>query len=192
MSMERPDATGLRKSGKALEESFFAKENERLLRKLQEQAEVAERRQALKEAMNLDDEQVIDALIAFDVRAETVAAFSIVPLVEVAWADGKIQPKERAAIIRAAEERGIQDGTPNHDLLESWLDHQPDQALMDTWKAYAHELHESLDPDVSAALKERMIARARGVAEAAGGFLGLGKISDAEQAILDELTDAFA
>jgi hypothetical protein len=37
-----------------------------------------------------------------------------------------------------------------------------------------------------------MIARARGVAEAAGGFLGLGRISDAEQAILDELTEAFA
>lgn len=187
MSMERPDATGLRKSGKALEESFFAKENERLLTKIREQAAMAERRQALKEAMNLDNEEVIDVLVDLDVSPETVAAFSLVPLIEVAWADGKIQPKERAAIIRAAEERGIQDGTPNHDLLESWLDREPPQGLMDTWKAYAAELQNNVDARLAADLRHRLVERAQAVAEAAGGFLGIGAISKAEQAVLDEL-----
>jgi hypothetical protein len=190
MSNDHSDATGLKKAGKALEESFFAKENERLLKKLQESRETMKRREALKEAMNLDDDEIIDALIELDVKPETCAALSVVPLVEVAWADGRIQYEERQAILKAAEERGIKVGTPCHDLLEDWLSHQPGPELMSTWKAYAHELHEALDPASSQALKHRLIERARGVAEAAGGILGLLRISKAEQAVIEELEHA--
>jgi hypothetical protein len=43
------------------------------------------------------------------------------------------------------------------------------------------------------ALKQDLLGRARVVAEAAGGFLGLGtRISSAEQAVLTELEQAFA
>jgi hypothetical protein len=191
MSMERPDATGLRKSGKALEDSFFVKENDKLLKKLREEGELKQRREALKVAMNLDNERVIDALVELDVHPETVAAFSLVPLIEVAWADGDVHAKERTAILKAAEERGIEVGTPNHDLLERWLAERVDPEMMRAWKAYAHALHESLDPELSGALKERMVNRARRVAEAAGGFLGFGAISEAQQAILDELEHGF-
>jgi hypothetical protein len=191
METDRPEATGLKKAGKALEESFFAKENDKLLADLREEAARAERRSALREAMALDNEQVIDALLELDVLPETVAAFSLVPLIEVAWADGEIHQKERAAILKAAEARGIEIGSANHDLLESWLNDKPEKELMDTWKTYAHALHESLDPDLADALKDRMVSRARSVAEAAGGFLGLGAVSPAEQAILDELDHGF-
>jgi hypothetical protein len=190
--MERPDVTGLRNAGKALEESFFAAENDRLLRSLREQAAMAERRAAFKEALNVNDEAVLDALVALELAPETVAAFSVVPLVEVAWADGKIQSKERAAILKAAQERGVTEGTATHDLLVGWLDRKPDQVLMDTWKAYAHALYGSLEPELAAALKERMLGRTRALAEAAGGFLGIGAISDAERAVLDELAKAFS
>ena len=37
----------------------------------------------------------------------------------------------------------------------------------------------------------RVLDRARGVAEAAGGFLGIGKVSAHEQKVLDELASAF-
>ena len=121
-----------------------------------------------------------------------MAAFGIVPLVEVAWADGSIQAKERDAILAAAKESGIEPGSANYQLLDSWLQHKPGDELMDVWKAYAHALHESLSADVADALKQRMIARTRAVAEAAGGFLGLGAISKSEKAILDELEQAFA
>ena len=39
--------------------------------------------------------------------------------------------------------------------------------------------------------KGRVLDRARGVAEAAGGFLGIGKVSPPEQKVLDELASAF-
>ncbi len=190
MSHDRDDATGLRSAGRALEESFFARENERLRKKLQKSHEEMERREALKEAMNLDNDEVIDALIKVDARPETVAALSLVPLIEVAWADGKVQYEERRAILTAAEERGIKPGTPCHDLLEDWLTRKPGEDLMDTWKRYARELHDSLDSANASELKFRLMERARGVAEAAGGIMGILTVSKAEQAVLEELEHA--
>jgi hypothetical protein len=190
MSKDHSEATGLRQAGKALEESFFAQENERLLKKLKDSRETMKRRDALKEAMNIDDDEIIDALIKLDVKPETCAALAVVPLVEVAWADGTVQYEERQAILKAAEERGIKVGTPCHDLLEDWLTHKPGPELMTTWKEYAHELHESLDPASAGALKHRLIERARSVAESAGGILGMMRVSKAEQAVIEELDHA--
>lgn len=190
MSTERPDATGLRKSGKALEDSFFAKENERLLKKLRETHEEMERRDAMREALNLDDDEIINALIALDVKPETVAALSVVPLVEVAWADGKIQYEELQAILKAAEERGIKAGTPGYYLLEGWLKQKPGPELLDTWKRYAGRLQEQLGPGARDELRFRLIDRARKVAESAGGIMGMLTISKAELAVLEELEHA--
>mgnify|MGYP001826625740 CR=1 FL=1 len=189
MSMQRPDATGLRQSGKALEDSFFARENARLLEKLKKQEAEAAKRQAFKDA-NIDSEQLIDALMDLDVEPGAMAALSIVPLVAVAWADGEIHNTDRDAIIRAAEEGGIAAGTANHDLLENWLKTKPGPELLATWKEYAHAIEERLDSVVGNELKGRLMTRTTAIAKAAGGFLGLGSISKAEQAVLDELEHA--
>ncbi len=182
MSMQRPDVTGLRQSGKALEDSFFAKENARLLEKLKKaEAEEAKRR-AFRDA-NIKSEQLIDALVDLEITPGGIAALSIVPLVAVAWADGEIQKKEREAIIRAAEDGGIEPGSANHELLENWLKTKPGPDLLATWKEYAHAV-------IGNELKERLMTRTTDIAKAAGGFLGLGAISKAEQAMLDQLAHA--
>jgi hypothetical protein len=65
--------------------------------------------------------------------------------------------------------------------------------LLAAWKAYVAGLSRTLDVHAKQALKQDLLGRARVVAEAAGGFLGLGKrISSAEQAVLTELEQAFA
>jgi hypothetical protein len=63
-----------------LEEAFFAQENSRLLEKLREESRQRERRDALRAAMGVKDEALIDALIELDIYPETAAAFSLVPL----------------------------------------------------------------------------------------------------------------
>jgi hypothetical protein len=190
--MERPDVTGLRNSGKALEESFFAKENARLLEKLNKKKAEAAKREAFKEVANIESDELIDALMALELEVSDLAALSIVPLVEVAWADGEIQSKERKAILKAAEEVGITPGAENYELLVNWLERKPEAKLMECWSRYARDLEASLDSALGAVLRDRLMARTRKVAEAAGGFLGIGAISDAEQAVLDDLEKALA
>ncbi len=56
-----------------------------------------------------------------------------------------------------------------------------------------HALCSTLSAEPKQALKEQVIGHARGVAEAAGGFLGLGsKVSSKEKAVLDDLEQAFS
>jgi len=183
--------SALRAKAKALEDSFFAKENERLLVKMREQAVREEKKKEFREVLNIENEEVLDALVELAVEPETLVAFTLVPLVEVAWADGEIQQREREAIIKAAVERGVDEGSPTCSLLRNWLETPPDPQLLETWRGYIEELMEPLGENSRAQLKSSVMGRARAVAEAAGGFLGVGSISAAEKKKLDELEWAF-
>ncbi len=182
--LSHPDA-------KALENAFFAKQDAELLARLREQAQTKARREALKEAAPQADEALLDRLIELGISPETVLAVVMVPLAAVAWADGTIDPRERHAILRAAEERGFTKQTPAYAMLESWLQRRPGPELIDAWKRYVKAIWGSFDEKERRGMRERMVGMARDVAEAAGGFLGLGsKISREEKVVLDELEAA--
>ena len=184
---------GMQERGRALEEAFFKKQHEQQLAKLRREQERAEAREALAAASGIsDDPDLLDRLVALGIHAETLAALTLIPLVEVAWADGKMEPRERDAILRGAESSGIQPGSPSYGLLEIWTHDRPAPELLTTWKSYIGALVEELSADQKWHLEEKIIGRARAVAEAAGGFLGLGaKVSAEEEAMLAELAAAF-
>lgn len=182
---------GLKAKARALEDSFFAKENERILQELRAEGVRAEKKKEFQEYLNIDNDEIINALVELEVEPETLIAFSLVPLVEVAWADGEIQPKERDAIVKAAIERGVEEGSPTCDLLRNWLQTKPDPALLEVWRGYIEELKASLGERSKVHLKSSTMGRARAIAEAAGGFLGLASISAAEKKTLEELEWAF-
>jgi hypothetical protein len=177
---------------KALEESFFAKENARLIERMRSGSRDEETTARLMEITCIDDRALIDKLVALGIETDTWAAISLVPLVEIAWADGRVDGKEKLAVLAAAEANGIVPGSPSHDLLEGWLARRPDGRLMEVWGHYVVDLCATLVEAEKAAVKERVVGRARRVAEAAGGFLGLGsKISSEEEVVLAELAKAF-
>jgi hypothetical protein len=183
----------MQERGKSLEEAFFKKQHEAQLAKLRQKQEQAEARESLAAASGItDDEDLLDRLAALGIRAQTLAALTLIPLVEVAWADGKMEARERDAILKGAESSGIAPGSPSYGLLEIWTQDRPAQDLMDSWKAYIGALVAELSADQKWHLEERIVGRARTVAEAAGGFLGLGsKVSADEERVLKELEEAF-
>jgi hypothetical protein len=177
---------------KALEESFFAKENAALIERLKAEEWAKVTKAKLSEISGIQDDEVLDKIVDLGIDLGTWAVISLVPLVEIAWADGQVQEKERAAVLSAAEANGILPGSPSYQLLESWLTHRPDGRVMEAWGAYIVELCASLGPAEVASVKEKVIGRARSVASATGGFLGLGpKISPEEEIVLTELGKAF-
>jgi hypothetical protein len=178
--------------GRSLEEAFFKKEHARQLEKLRLKRQEEEAREALAEASGLQDPDLLARLAALGIRAETLAALTLIPLVEVAWADGKMEPRERDAILRGAESSGIVKDSPSFGLLEIWTRDRPAPELMQSWKAYIGALASELSADQKWHLEEKIVGRARTVAEAAGGFLGLGsKVSAEEEAVLKDLEKAF-
>ncbi len=178
---------------KALEDTFFAKHNDQLKQKLREANTARAKRDALRTVSGIADEAVLDQLIALNVQSETLAALSLVPLIEVAWADGRMESKERQAILTGAQTAGLAIGSASYQLLEGWLNQPPAPALFNAWQVYVKALVSTLDADAREALKADLLGRARVVADAAGGVLGLGsRISRAEQARLTALEQAFA
>ena len=178
---------------KGLEEAFFAEQDAALRRRLREADEAKAKREALSAASGISDPAVLDKLAALGITGETLAALSLVPVVAVAWADGEIDARERAAALSGAERAGLAKGSTGYALLEGGLAQRPTPDLLAAWNGYIAALSPTLGAHARETLKAEMLGRARAVAEAAGGLLGLGpRISDAERAVLAGLEDAFA
>lgn len=175
-----------------LEEAFFARQNEELRRRLAESGVQADRHQALSAASHIQDAAVLDRLLAMGVSAETLSALTLVPLVLVAWADGDLSDLEREAVMEAAAKEGIHADAPGHKMLEGWLRQKPGPQLAAAWKEYVRALTQPLDLEARRELEVHVMDKARQVADAAGGFLGLtSRISVAERELLSELSAAF-
>ncbi len=175
---------------KALEESFFAKESDKLRKALQEKEEAKNKKDALSAASGITDDAVLEQLVALDIRSDTLAALSLVPLVEVAWADGTMDDSERSAILSAAKDAGL--SGESAALLDGWLATRPSYKVLSAWKDYVSALASTMDAAAKDKLKQELLGRARAVAESAGGFLGIGKISSEEEDKLEELARAFS
>lgn len=190
--MPPDDPRVLRDRQKALEDQFFHRQSEELRRKLREKEARGEHREALKQIAVVTDDATIDRILDLGITAETWAAVSLVPLVEVAWANGQVEDAERRSVLAAAEANGVTPGSASYEILDAWLAHRPDGRLMEAWSEYIAMLGADLSPAERHALRDELMARARQVAEAAGGFLGLGnKVSAEESVVLEDLEKAF-
>ena len=178
----------LRERGKSLEDEFFRREDKRLLARLQELRAAEVNREALAKAAGITKPEVLDRLLQLGIQAQTLAALSIVPLVEVAWADGALDAKERRTVLEHAVAAGITSGSAPYALLEAWLEHRPNRQLHEAWKQLVVAIREQMGPGEAARLKAEILERARAVARASGGVLGIGsKVSSAEAEVLTEL-----
>ena len=186
----------LRDREKALENQYFAKEEQRLLEKIREQRAHLAEKQALADATGLTDDVLLQKLVDLGIETSTWAALLLVPLVEVAWADagsGGLDDREVLAVLAAAEAQGARKGEPGHELIERWLEKRPDPGLLEAWGEYIVTLCADLTPTERRALRDEILGRVLKVAEAAGGLLGtFGKVSSEEKRMIAELEKAFA
>jgi uncharacterized tellurite resistance protein B-like protein len=181
-----------KKREKSFEEEFFQKQERKLVDKLRETLEKKQSREELEQITGIKDAGVIDTLLAMNIAKDTFAAFGLYPLVEIAWADGQVDEKERQAFLVAAAEHGLRPGMPAHAALEGFLKTKPSEDARKAWYAWAAELNAKLDAGERRKVREGLLKRARAVAEASGGILGLGnKISAGEQRVLEAVERAF-
>jgi hypothetical protein len=177
---------------KSLEEEFFRRQDAALLAQRRTEEERRAARTALAAASRITDDVLLDELVAFGINADTLTALSVVPLAEVAWADGAVEDAEKQAILAAAREAGLEEAGAGHKLLESCLSERPHLGLRKMWEQYITSICTALPAEERDALEAELLRQARSVAEAAGGFMGLGsKVSRKEEALLAEIAAAF-
>jgi hypothetical protein len=182
----------LEERGKALENQFYEKENKEKLASMKAKLDTQSSKEDLRKVSGMTDDAVLDKLVGLGLTANTIAALSLVPLIEVAWADGTIQDNERTAILQGAHGKGLEIGTPGYDLLQTWLAKRPASALLEAWEAYIKALTAQLNDEQNRLLKNQIVGFAKMVAGAAGGFLGIGRVSASEEEVLKRIEGAFA
>ncbi len=185
------DVLGDRRKG--FEEECFRRQEAALLQRLRHEEARRSARQALAAASHLTDEVLLDQLAALGIKPETLVVLSLVPLVEIAWADGTLQASERQAILEAARMAGLVRGSGGDRLLQGCLSEPPPAHLRTLWVQYIKALRVGLSDEEREALKVDLVERARRVAGAAGGFIGMGpKLSSKEAALLADFARAFS
>jgi hypothetical protein len=177
---------------KALEEQFFQKHEKELVQKLKDAASKQHSREEIQKVTGISNDQVLDALAELKLGGAATLVMSLYPIIEVAWADGKIDEKERAVILGLSRTVGLEDNSPAHEYLTKWLDEKPELTWHDLWANYVKALCAKMKPEDKAMLKATVLDRARVVAEASGGFMGLAfRMSAAEKTVLEKLELAF-
>ncbi|MCD0459712.1 hypothetical protein [Roseiconus lacunae] len=175
--------------GHALEDLYFRHIDETLLQKMREKSQREQMTKELSDVAAIDDTELLDHMLDLDINASTIAAFTLTPLVFVAWADGSVTSGERQTVMSAALTRGVSDNPLAFMLLKQWLGTRPPRELWETWKEYASRLHQTLPAETADTLASKLENNARVVAEASGGVLGIGKTSNAEQKILNAIRE---
>ena len=176
---------------KALEDHFFDKENKEKLAAMKHKLEAKATKDELRKASGMTDDAVLEQLVALGLRGNTIAALSLVPLIQVAWADGTIQDNERTAILQGAHGKGLEEGSDGYELLQRWLEREPGDELFMAWEAYIKALASQLNDEQNRLLRNQIVGFAKLVATAAGGILGFGKVSASEEKVLHRIEAAF-
>ncbi|MEQ1501223.1 MAG: FHA domain-containing protein [Myxococcota bacterium] len=135
----------------------------------------------------MTDAELAEELKSLGMDQVSYRSLPLLPLIQVAWADGEVQEAERSLILRLAEDRFAL-GEEGRRLVRNWLHHAPS-------RAYVHRGQVAL-----AALCHRegfardeladVVEFAKQVARAAGGFFGIGSVAAEEAGAIDEIAAA--
>lgn len=175
-----------------LSEAFFggnaAGQREQLELKAEEQAA----RELISEATGITDPGLLAELAGLGIRVETLSALTLIPLIDVAWADGRMDGAEREAVLAGAASVGIEPGSMSYRLLEIWIEEEHAPDLTNLWHDFTRALCGQLSAGEVERLRENVLGRARAVAAAAGDAKNQSPhVSEIEEGCLAELAEAF-
>jgi DNA-binding phage protein len=175
--------------GRSLEDDYFRKKDRELIEKMKQAAQDEESRRELGQKTGLSDPELLKDLQDLGFTPETLALLPIVPVVQLAWAEGGITAAERTLIVDLARQRGIAHGSAADRQLEDWMNSRPDESVFRrATRLIAAILDSGHDAGIMTA--DEVVKQAENIAYASGGILGLARVSHEEKAILASLASA--
>jgi hypothetical protein len=178
---------GLTDQARKREEDYFRKRDRELIERMRQAAAVEQTRKDLQAKTGLQDPELLSDLQELGFTPETVALLPLVPVLQVAWAEGGVSATERKLVIDLARSRGIEPGTPADRQLTEWLDRQPAARVFD---GATRLIRAMLDrPDAASGVSaDGLMKYCESIASASGGMFGIGRISAEERAILSNIS----
>jgi len=173
---------------RAREEEYFHRQEQELIEKLQQRGREEATRRRMAERTGVADEEILRDLQLLGYTPETVMLLHLVPLLQMAWAEGSVSERERDLILEAARARGIDRDSTADRQLAAWLADRPSDELFEKTLRAIGAILQSRPPEERDASQKDLVSRLTVIASASGGILGFGKVSPQEQQVLARIT----
>ncbi len=172
---------------RALEDEYFRKKDRELIARMREAAAAEQERGELGRETGLTDPAMLQDLQEMGFTPQTVVLLPLVPVIETAWAEGGVTKAERGLVVKLARSRGITEDSPADAQLQAWLDARPDAAVFTrAGRLIAAMLAEGSDKTLDMTAED-LVAQCERIAAISGSFLGLGRVSPDEKALLSRI-----
>jgi hypothetical protein len=143
-------------------------------------------------ALNLQDRQLAERLLLLGFDAETASVLYLLPLIQVAWANGSVSRGERSQILRILRLREVPEGSRAWLMCESLLASRPTEAFLHNSRQLLQSLLKSKGRAVEAQVERELIELCLDVAEVSSGIFGFGRrVSRAEEDAIREIAANF-
>jgi hypothetical protein len=175
--------------GRALEEEYFRKKDRELVEKMRRAAEAEQARGEMGRQTGLQDPALIAELQELGFTPETVVLLPLMPVLELAWAEGGITAAERQLLVSLARSRGIAEGSSADKQLIEWMASKPTPAVFERASRLISAVLSSGAGVTAGLTADQLVAYCEQIAAASGGLLGLriGSVSGEEKALLTRI-----
>ena len=174
----------LSKRGRALEDEYFRKKDQQLIERMRQAGATERGRRDLGAKIGIDDPEMLKELQALGFTPDTVILLPLVPVVQMAWADGSVAPAERVLIVKLARSRGITEGSAADRQLSDWLTRQPGRQVFASATRLIRGMLAAQPADQPDLTADDLVRYAESIASASGGIFGINRISAEERALL--------
>jgi hypothetical protein len=175
------------------EEKFIQLEEQELRLKRRQERQLAairlKEKAGIAEALHTGEDIAQEAMnLGFD--SETARVLPLVPIIQMAWADGKVTNRETDKVMELAQKFGIVENTPAASFLTMLLAEQPSKLFFERVNGViARIVDEAPSSEIN---RETILEWSKAVAESSGGFFGLtDPISKEEKELLSHFAGAF-
>ena len=184
------DKDSLSDRRRALEEDYFRKQDQELIERLRRQADMQRGRESMARTIGIEDEQVLQELEQRGFTAATVSLLPLMPLLEVAWAEGNVSDAERKMIVEFARLHGIAPDSQADQQLADWLEVSPGPDVFTSALRVTRAMLAALPPDQRKLRHDSLLSYCTSLAQASGGIFGFGAIKKEEEEALRRVTEA--
>lgn len=118
------------------EDAWFQARDRRLIQALKTDHDHDTEVAAMEAVSHVHDSELLDALEGLGITHDTLPVLHLVPLAEVAWADGRLVEGERDALLEAATGAGLAPRTPAWEAFRDLLEAPPSKELAEASHRY--------------------------------------------------------
>ena len=177
---------------RAHEDDYFRRMDTEKIEKAREAARRQGLKQLLAERVGATDPEVLELMLKMGLDRDTAPVVPLLPLVQVAWADGEISPKEADAIRETARAKQIAEGSPADQFLTQLLTERPGDGFFADALVVLKDVLAGRPEAERDKGKDDFVSAVEAIATASGGFLGIGRVSAEEREVIRKVAAELA